>query len=900
MYAGSVAVTRALRNLIHFKPSGGQDYIVAFDSAATSSAKIISQNLFFDKTNGEASVMTDNTLPSLVWTGSNRRLSTQVVLPSGTAVASTSGSGVTAFRHTPCTSTDGVNCATATSAEFLIVHRPSTSITDAMPTVAAIGTIDSDFSGVQIEDASNPAVAVFAEAGVDQATGSFTTTHSGTAKYVVVGLVAGAYDVTRGVTSVLDDEVVDTNGVLSFSSVAGAFTIQEGTAPPPSVEITTTSLPNHVEDVAGYAQTLQYTGGTGTINWTITAGSLCTGLSLNAGTGAITGTPTTQQTCTFTVQAEDDLNQTDTQELSITITAPPPTCVVTTTSLSNGTRNEAYAEVLASSGCTAPLSWTITGGALCTGLSLTEATGGIAGTPTIVETCNFTVRVEDDDAEVDTEVLSITVDPPAPAVLNINTISPLPTCTQHQACSTTFEATGGTPPYAWTVTSGALCTGQSLVEATGVLSGTPTVVQTCTFTVQVEDDDSTTDSQSFQRSIVAQAPNLTVQAIPGSQGVIVKFSGANLGGSEVCNVNISDEELDDDTGLPIGPVGNAVSSSGRSTRVVTIGALTEEHRHTASVVCGTVANGSTSFVTTEAVGGIINWKYTKIPPPYLATAGAAKLRVVAVPGSGDTSLNTGITHHWSMDETSGNREDTINPGSTNAWAPTGSPSYSAGRNGNAVSVTPSAYLTLATSTVFPSTTFTVSFWIYVNSYTDALGAGSAIFTSSTESAGIDIYKAESDTDIIYKTWPTGAAALEVNPITTGAWHNVIAWFDDASNEGGIQVDGGTPELISGGNFVRTSGNMFFPFNNPASGFTGLIDEVTLWDGRVLTEAERDAVADSTYYPFGTLTVTDPDCASGCTVNLPLDSGEVYTIYHQWLTSGGSVLSTTQAVPVVVP
>jgi hypothetical protein len=93
-----------------------------------------------------------------------------------------------------------------------------------MPTVAALTTIDSDYVGVQIEGTA-PSVAVFARAGVPQASGSFATTHSGTGQYVVSGLNAGTYDVSRGATLVLDDEVVDANGLLAFESLAGAFTL---------------------------------------------------------------------------------------------------------------------------------------------------------------------------------------------------------------------------------------------------------------------------------------------------------------------------------------------------------------------------------------------------------------------------------------------------------------------------------------------------------------------------------------------------------------------------------------------------------------------------------------------------------------------------------------------------
>lgn len=88
-------------------------------------------------------------------------------------------------------------------------------------------------------------------------------------------------------------------------------------------DITTTTLPNGIIDTP-YSQTLGVTGGTGSITWSVISGALPTGLSLNASTGEISGTPTTLGAFSFTVEAEDTLSATDTQALSITIASAPP------------------------------------------------------------------------------------------------------------------------------------------------------------------------------------------------------------------------------------------------------------------------------------------------------------------------------------------------------------------------------------------------------------------------------------------------------------------------------------------------------------------------------------------------------------------------------------------------
>jgi hypothetical protein len=72
-------------------------------------------------------------------------------------------------------------------------------------------------------------------------------------------------------------------------------------AVPVSPVITTSTLPAGTVGTA-YSQTLAATGAA-TITWSIAAGALPTGLSLNASTGAITGTPTEVAARTFTARA---------------------------------------------------------------------------------------------------------------------------------------------------------------------------------------------------------------------------------------------------------------------------------------------------------------------------------------------------------------------------------------------------------------------------------------------------------------------------------------------------------------------------------------------------------------------------------------------------------------------
>ena len=102
--------------------------------------------------------------------------------------------------------------------------------------------------------------------------------------------------------------------------------------PPPS--ITTTSLPSGTVGQT-YGQTLAATGGDGAYAWSVTSGSLPSGLTLSTA-GNVTGTPTQAEAASFTVQVVS-AGQSATASLSIAVVATPPAPVASVEVIPNAT-----------------------------------------------------------------------------------------------------------------------------------------------------------------------------------------------------------------------------------------------------------------------------------------------------------------------------------------------------------------------------------------------------------------------------------------------------------------------------------------------------------------------------------------------------------------------------------
>ena len=197
---------------------------------------------------------------------------------------------------------------------------------------------------------------------------------------------------------------------------------------------------------------------------------------------------------------------------------------ITTAALPDGTLNQPYSQGVAATGGTSPYVWSVASGALPTGLQLSAATGAISGTPTSVGNFAFIILVTDSQQNVARKSLSINVANPAnPVTITSGNF----TGSVSTAFSQTLAATGGTPPYTWSVASGVLPAGLQLNSATGVISGTPSAAGASPVTFTATDANSQTGSKTITITIaLPPAPVTSISVGSTTQPTVSLSTGA--------------------------------------------------------------------------------------------------------------------------------------------------------------------------------------------------------------------------------------------------------------------------------------------------------------------------------------------------------------------------------------
>ncbi|MGD0882481.1 MAG: putative Ig domain-containing protein [Acidimicrobiales bacterium] len=370
-----------------------------------------------------------------------------------------------------------------------------------------------------------------------------STGGSSITNYTIWYSSGGAYTQFNNGTSTATSATVTglTNGTNYTFKVYAVNSGGTGPASAPSAgvtpegpDITSSVLGGGDIDVA-YAVTPTVSGGTGPFAWSVDDGSLPAGLSLDASTGAITGTPTSDGSSTFNLVVTDGVGGVGTQAEWVTIASAPG---ITSPALSDGEVGVAYTATPTVSGGTGPNAWSVDDGSLPAGLSLGASTGAITGTPTASGTSTFQLVVTDGAGGTATQAESVTV-VAAPAF----TTPPIGAGDVGVAYSATSTVSGGTGPYTWSVVDGSLPAGLSLDTNTGAITGTPTATGTFTFDLVVTDSLANWSAQPESVN-VASAVAITSSALSGGEvGVAYDITPSVSGGSGSDTWSVADGTL---------------------------------------------------------------------------------------------------------------------------------------------------------------------------------------------------------------------------------------------------------------------------------------------------------------------------------------------------------------------
>ena len=292
-------------------------------------------------------------------------------------------------------------------------------------------------------------------------------------------------------------------------SATQAFTIRVNTAtlqiaPSPAIPNATLNVP--------YVFGLSVTGGTAPYTWSLSAGSLPGGFSIDSSSGVLSGTAATTGVYPFTVSVADAKFGVASQQYQLTVQSNALT--ITTSSLPPATVGAAYTFGLQEANGSPPWTWSVASGSPPPGIQLASDSGMLAGTPTSAGSFAFTVQVTDGTTATARANFTLVVNPPP---LNIVT-TVLPGGAAGAAYSQTLQAKGGTGAIAWSIAAGTLQPGLSLAGATGAITGTPTTPGAFPFTAQAKDSTGVLAVQALTLNIAAPAlaPAITLSGLPVS------------------------------------------------------------------------------------------------------------------------------------------------------------------------------------------------------------------------------------------------------------------------------------------------------------------------------------------------------------------------------------------------
>jgi hypothetical protein len=449
--------------------------------------------------------------------------------------------------------------------------------------------------------------------GVPPLTFSATGLPTGLTLNSSTGVVSGA-PTTAGTYPI----VLTVNDSSSQTAVARYFLSVQI----PLLSFTSNTLPNGITG-AQYSTSIVASGGVPPYTFSLATnrlaagGTLPPGLSLGSD-GSIFGTPTTIGTFNFGVTVSDSANTTISQGFSITITVPPLT--ITNGTLANAPQGSPLNLAFIGYGGNPPYTFSA-GTGLPPGTTLSSS-GILSGSPTTQGVYSFPVTVKDTAGGSYSKTFSLTVVAPLISILTRT----LPNGQVGTAYSVQLFATGGSTPYAWSI-SGAPA-GLTL-SATGLLSGTPTADGAFTPTVSITDPAKDLTSLPYTLTITPAPLVITTQTlVSGVAGTAYSATLNAVGG----DLPYTWTAPNIPSGLSLSAAGvlsGTPSSSGTYSIPFTV---TDSKKATATTTLGLVIKANAITITTTALpngtvsslysftvaatggAGSNKWAATNLPP----------------------------------------------------------------------------------------------------------------------------------------------------------------------------------------------------------------------------------------------------------------------------------------------
>jgi uncharacterized protein YhjY with autotransporter beta-barrel domain len=275
------------------------------------------------------------------------------------------------------------------------------------------------------------------------------------------------------------------------------------------ITVNPVNLPNGTTGTP-YNQTVSASNGTAPYSFAVTAGGLPPGLTLNANSGAITGTPNAAGSYGFTIEATDANNSKGNRPYNVTINTAPLT--INPASLPAGQVGTGYSQTVTASGGNGNYSYAVVSGSLPSGLSLNPATGDITGNPSAGGTFNFTIQATDTSPNTGSRPYSVTIG------ANSLTVHPptLPNGTRNVPYSQAVNATGGTGAVTFAVSLGALPAGLSLDANSGAITGTPSGSGMSSFTIRATDSLNNFGTQGYNVNIGTNSLVINPATLPAA------------------------------------------------------------------------------------------------------------------------------------------------------------------------------------------------------------------------------------------------------------------------------------------------------------------------------------------------------------------------------------------------